>query len=250
LGLSLAIGCNGQRPVESDEPDPSYIPKLNDPTPPGPAPEGMIWIPGGEFWMGSDNPEFPDARPVHLVTLDGFWMDKTVVTNDHFAKLDEETGYVTLAEQPPKKEQFTPEALEQLPPEMWKDAAHTEIHPFSYGFVPPAKDVRLVSEYQWWRPIPGANWRRPAGYGSDLKGRDKHPVVHVSWIDAKEYCSWRSRKADKTYRLPTEAEWEFAARGGLDRKRYPWGDELKPGGKWPANIWQGDFPYENTAEDG
>jgi formylglycine-generating enzyme required for sulfatase activity len=210
----------------------------------------MVWVPGGEFWMGTDNPEFPDARPVHLVKLDGFWMEKTVVTNEQFAKFIEETGYVTVAEKPPKKEQFTPEGLAQLPPEMWRDGSRTELQPFSFGFVPPSKGSRLQGEYDWWRPIPGANWRRPEGYGSDIKGRDKHPVVHICWIDAREYCSWKSRKTGKTYRLPTEAEWEFAARGGLDRNNYPWGNELKPGDKWMSNIWQGDFPYENTAADG
>jgi formylglycine-generating enzyme len=244
LTMLLAVGCNGSQSPEADQPDESYVPKLNDPAPPGPAPEGMAWIPGGEFWMGSSHPAMSDARPVHLVRVDGFWMDRTEVTNEQFAKFVDATGYATIAERPPRLEDVPPERRDLIPPEMWADAAHTKLRPFSGVFTPPPVDVPLDDHTRWWRPVPGACWKHPEGEGSDIRGREKHPVVHVAWVDAVAYCTWAKK------RLPTEAEWEFAARGGLDRKDYTWGDELKPGGKWMANIWQGKFPRENTAEDG
>ena len=243
LGLLLAVGCNGGSQSESDQPDESYVPQLNDPTPPGDAPEGMVWIRGGEFWMGCTHPAMADARPVHLVRVDGFWMDRTEVTNEQFAKFVEATGYVTVAERPPKLEDIPLDKRDDIPPELWADAARTKLRPFSGVFSPPPVDVPLNNHMRWWRGVPGACWNRPEGEGTDIKGREKHPVAHVAWVDAVAYCNWAKK------RLPTEAEWEFAARGGLDRKDYTWGDELKPGGKWMANIWQGKFPRENTAED-
>jgi formylglycine-generating enzyme required for sulfatase activity len=245
--LLLAIGCNGDatpptvpsREQPSPLPDESYIPKLNAATLPGPAPEGMVWVPGGEFWMGCMKPEWKDARPLHLVRLDGFWMDKTTVTNEEFARFVKSTGYLTVAEQKPDWD----EMKKQLPPGTPKPSDE-QLVPGSVVFTPPGKPVDLNEHLSWWRWQPGACWKHPEGPGSDINGRDKHPVVHVCWTDAVAYCHWAKK------RLPTEAEWEFAARGGLDRKLYPWGDELKPNGKWMANIWQGRFPYENLAEDG
>jgi formylglycine-generating enzyme required for sulfatase activity len=213
----------------ADSPDPS--PGKPRTAAGGPAPAGMVWIPGGTFDMGSDDPAFIDARPVHRVTLDGFWMDKTTVTNDQFAAFVKATGYVTVAERPPDPREFP-----DVPP--------SELKPFSIVFSPPAGDVPLTRHETWWKPVFGANWRHPQGPGSHIEGKGNLPVVHVCWLDAAAYAKWAGK------RLPTEAEWEYAARGGLAKKPFAWGDELRPGGKWRANIWQGRFPAENTAEDG
>jgi formylglycine-generating enzyme required for sulfatase activity len=206
-----------------------WLPSLSGP--PGPAPEGMVWIPGGHFWMGSEDEAFPDARPVHQVYVDGFWMDQTEVTNAQFARFVQETGYQTVAERQPSPKDFP-----DVPPD--------KLVPFSIVFTPPDREVRLSEHLSWWAAVPGADWRHPEGPTSSIAGRENHPVVHVCWYDAVAYAQWAGK------RLPTEAEWEYAARGRLDRKPYAWGDELLPGGRWQANIWQGRFPTENTAEDG
>jgi formylglycine-generating enzyme required for sulfatase activity len=190
----------------------------------------MVWVPGGTFWMGSDEGH-PDERPAHQVTVHGFWMDRTEVTNEQFDEFVKATGYVTVAEQPPDPKDFP-------------DASPEMLVPGSVVFSPPTGEVSLENHYLWWKWMPGANWRHPEGPGSDLRGREKHPVVQVSWMDAVAYADWAGK------RLPTEAEWEFASRGGLDRKAYPWGDDLTPGDRWPVNIWQGRFPIENTQGDG
>jgi formylglycine-generating enzyme required for sulfatase activity len=174
---------------------------------------------------------FPDAEPHVRVHVDGFWMDKTVVTNEEFAQFVDATGYITVAERQPAAEQYP-------------EAAPETLVAGSACFTRPNHPVSLDNYLEWWSYVPGANWRHPNGPGSDIKGKEKYPVVHVAYADAEAYAKWAGK------RLPTEAEWEFAARGGLERKLYPWGDEFRPGGKWMANSWQGRFPVEDTGEDG
>jgi sulfatase modifying factor 1 len=191
----------------------------------------MVRIPGGEFWMGSDHPDMEDARPVHRVHMDAFWIDRTTVTNDQFAAFVAATGYVTVAERRPDPKDFP-------------DAKAGDLVPGSVVFTPPTHAVELSDAYVWWRYVKGASWKHPEGPSSDLKGRGNHPVVHVAWEDAAAYAKWAGK------RLPTEAEFEFAARGGLDRQPYVWGKDFRPGGKFQANTFQGRFPDTNTAEDG
>jgi formylglycine-generating enzyme len=211
---------------------PAFFPKINDAKPKDAPPPGMAFIPGGSFWMGCTGcPEMPDAHPIHPVSVDAFWMDETPVTNRQFEAFVKATGYKTVAERPLKPEDF---------PGVPKE----ELQPGSIVFTQPARDVPLRDPRAWWSYVKGASWKHPDGPKSDLRGREDHPVVHVAYEDAEAYAKW----ADK--RLPTEAEYEFAARGGLDRKPFSWGDELRPGGKLQANIWEGKFPSENTGEDG
>ncbi|MGA7215791.1 MAG: formylglycine-generating enzyme family protein [Terrimicrobiaceae bacterium] len=209
--------------------------------PPGPAPAGMVWIPGGEFLMGSEgtsgdkslcSPEtVADAQPVHRVHVDGFWMDQTDVTNAEFEKFVMATGYITVAERTPTKEEF-PDA----PPE--------NLVAGSVVFTPPLNPVPLNDHFQWWTYVKGANWRYPEGPQSDIKGKENYPVVQVAYEDALAYAKWAGK------RLPAEAEWEFAARGGLACKAHAWGDEFKPGGKFMANTYQGQFPVKDIGQDG
>ena len=235
MGISAARGRTaGQTaaggPMRSDQPgELSAPPRLNPSTAPGRAPDGMAWIPGGEFWMGAD--EFPDAQPWHRVYVDGFWMDKSEVTNEQFEKFAKATGYVTIAERTPRAEDFP-----GAPPE--------NLVAGSVVFSPPDHPVKLNDHFQWWSYINGANWRHPEGPKSHIKGRGNYPVVHIAFEDAVTYAKWAGK------RLPTEAEFEFAQRGGLDRKLYAWGDEFKPGGRIMANTFQGHFPDRNTVEDG
>lgn len=213
------------------DPSANQPPLINAGSAPAPAPEGMVWIPGGEFSMGCEDAAMRDARPFHRVAVDGFWMDQTEVTNEEFARFVKATGYVTVAERTPDSKDV-PDA----PPE--------NLVPGSVVFTPPDMKVPLDDHYVWWRYVPGANWRHPNGRASDLKGKEKNPVVHIAYQDAEAYAKWAGK------RLPTEAEFEFAARGGLDRKRFVWGDEFKPNGRFQANSFQGHFPDKNTAEDG
>lgn len=190
----------------------------------------MVWIPGGTFLMGSDH-HYPEESPAHKVTVDCFWMDACTVTNREFALFVEATGYVTLAEQAVNPDDY-PGAL----PDM--------LAPSSVVFSKPKKQVDLRDHYNWWVYVKGANWRHPRGPASSIKRLADHPVVHVAFEDAEAYARWAGKE------LPTEAEWEFAARGGLDGAEYVWGDEMTPGGQHMANTWQGEFPWQNLRQDG
>ena len=203
-------------------------------------PTGMVWIPGGDFTMGTDS-EFgwPDEKPAHLVRVNAFWMDETEITNAQFRAFVEATGYVTTAEKPPDAE----EILRQLPPGT-PTPAKEKLVPGSVVFRATKGPVPLNDFSQWLKWTPATDWRHPEGPESNIDGKDDHPVVHVSWDDARAYAKWAGK------RLPTEAEWEFAARGGLECKPYVWGDEQPSDKAIFANIWQGEFPYKNTATDG
>jgi formylglycine-generating enzyme required for sulfatase activity len=210
-----------------------------------PSPSGMVWIPGGTFQMGSrDGKE--DERPVHPVELTGFWMDATEVTNADFQRFTDATGYVTVAERTPKREDFVGVDTSLIRDE--------DLVPSSICFNPQfdRELVRRVREnpanvnwrYHVWTLQKGANWRHPGGPDSSIEDKLDHPVVHIAWTDAVAYCQWAGK------RLPTEAEFEYASRGGLEQQEFPWGNKLQPGDKWLANIWQGEFPEEHHVRDG
>jgi sulfatase modifying factor 1 len=203
----------------------SAVAELAQPTDPG-----MVWIPGGSFQMGSEK-FYPEERPAHKVTVDGFWMDRCTVTNEQWEFFVDETRYVTLAERVPDPADFpgaTPELLVAA----------------SVVFTQPNGPVDLSSCSNWWTYVQGASWRHPMGPSSSLRGLEKHPVVHIAYDDAHAYAKWAGKE------LPTEAEWEFAARGSLANADYEWGNELNPGGRFMANTWQGEFPWQNLNGDG
>jgi sulfatase modifying factor 1 len=200
---------------------------------------GMVWVPAGNFRMGADNQQAePDEYPKHSVTVDGFWIDKTEVTNAQFEKFVKATGYVTTAERKPDWN----ELKKQMPPGTEKPADSLLVAA-SLVFVPASHSVNLNDYGQWWVWKAGASWKHPHGPDSDIKGKDNYPVVQVSWFDAVAYTTWAGK------RLPTEAEWERAARGGLEDKIYPWGNEKVNEGQPKANTWEGSFPYKNTQRD-
>jgi sulfatase modifying factor 1 len=192
-------------------------------------PAGMVWIDGGSFLMGSDaRPAQPNERPAHSVKVHGYWIDQHHVTNAEFRKFVDATGYLTTAERKPDWESLRV----QLPPGTPRPSDDLLV-PGGMVFVGTAGPVALDDVAQWWRFVPGANWRHPSGPGSSIEGKDDHPVVQVSYEDAQAYAKWVGK------RLPTEAEWEFAARGGLEQATYAWGEDFAPNGKQMANVWQG-----------
>ncbi len=198
--------------------------------PPGPPPKHMVWIPGGIFLMGS-NDFYPEEQPVHRVTVDGFWMDDHPVTNAEFRRFVKATGYRTMAERPPN-------------PADYPDADPALLVPGSLVFRRPPRRVSLHDYRAWWAYVPGACWNHPEGSGSTLNGRERHPVVHIAYEDAEAYAEWAGKV------LPSEAEWELAARGGLEGAVFVWGDEFAPKGRMLANTWQGEFPWQNLTLDG
>jgi sulfatase modifying factor 1 len=197
----------------------------------GTAPNGMTWIPGGTFLMGSTMVDYPEEGPPHYAAVDGFWMDQTPVTNAQFRRFVKSTGYSTVAERAPDPDDFP-----GLEPEL--------LQPGSLVFRPTQGPVDLTDLTAWWRFVPGASWQRPEGPRTSIAGRELHPVVHVCWEDVCAYAEWSGKQ------LPTEAEWELAARGGLPGATYPWGEEFMPARRLMANIWVGEFPWQNLKPPG
>jgi len=240
---SLMLACNGPKDQSINQADsvamcvseglPSRAAAVQkaqiDHIPQGADDVKMVFIKGGAFQMGSK--EFEDAQPIHEVTVHDFWMDEHEVTNAQFARFVEATGYITVAER-------------ALDPKDFPGVSRDLLVPGSAVFTPPQEQVDLGNHLQWWKYVPGASWRHPTGPQSNIEGKDNEPVVQVCYEDAAAFAKWAGK------RLPTEAEWEYAARGGMKGKKYYWGDDLKPNGKWVANTYQGDFPVKNTAEDG
>ena len=194
------------------------------------SPKNMLWVPGGTFLMGSED-FYPEETPVHTARVGGFWMDRHPVTVAEFRRFVAASGYVTVAETSPDPTDFP-------------DADREQLVPGSLVFTPPQAAVSLDDFRAWWAWAPGAQWRHPEGVGSTLHGRELHPVTHVAYADALAYAAWAGKE------LPTEPEWEFAARGGLEGAVYAWGDEFAPRGRMMANTWQGDFPVRNDLLDG
>ena len=192
--------------------------------------ENMVWIPGGSFLMGSDH-HYPEEAPAHPATVAGFWMDECPVTNADFRSFVQATDYVTFAERAPD-------------PALYPGALPHMLVAGSVVFRQPSLRVDLRNHFNWWAYVPGANWRHPEGPSSSLEGREDHPVVHVAYEDVEAYARWTRKE------IPSEAEWEFAARGGLEGAVYAWGNEFAPSGKMMANTWQGEFPLENLLVDG
>jgi formylglycine-generating enzyme len=193
-------------------------------------PRNMVWVPGTTFGMG-DERFYPEERPVHRVTVDGFWIDEHPVTVAEFRRFVKATGHATMAERAPQASEYP-------------DADPDLLVPGSLVFAKTAVPVDLEDVSGWWHWTPGAFWRRPEGPDSNVGGREHHPVVHIAYEDAAAYARWANKG------LPTEAEWELAARGGLDGAAFAWGERLAPRGRMMANFWQGAFPWQNLCTDG
>jgi formylglycine-generating enzyme required for sulfatase activity len=218
--------------ARAGEPSPARLCDAYSGVPAGDGPQaGMVWIEGGSFTMGDDE-ERPEERAAHEVTVAGFWIDRHEVTNAQFARFVEATGYVTIAERG-----LDPKDHPGMPPEL--------LAPGAVVFTPPDGLLNLVDVSQWWRYVPGADWRHPTGPASSIDGLDNHPAVNLAYEDAQAYAQWLGRG------LPTEAQWEFAARGRLNGATYSWGDAYyDPVAGWQANTWQGLFPLEDGGDDG
>ena len=237
LALSITQSC--QEKTQSLKEEPTFK-SSSTPQPTEESPEGMVWIPGGEFIMGTDEKDaYPAEKPAVNVQVSGFWMDTHEVTNAEFQKFVEETGYITIAEQKPDWEDLK----KQVPPGTPKPDDSVLV-PGSMVFTPPPFPVPTQDITLWWSWVEGASWKHPEGPESSLEGRENHPVVHIAFADAVAYAEWAGK------RLPSELEWEFAARGGVNGKRFAWGDELTPNGTYLANTFQGTFPHENKVSDG
>lgn len=227
LLLAIAWACN----TDDDSKQITYEPTIKD---------GMALIPGGTLHMGGDNDQADsDEFPKHEVKIHSFWMDVTEVTNRQFREFVEATGYKTIAERP-----IDWEVMKQSLPPGTPKPPDSLLQPGSLVFKPTATPVPLDNPARWWNWVIGADWQHPEGPGSSIEDRMDHPVVHIAWEDAAAYAQWAGK------RLPTEAEWEWAARGGLKDQVYPWGNEDVTGGKPKANFWQGMFPYQNEEKDG
>jgi sulfatase modifying factor 1 len=235
----LVFSCNTPQKTEQKTADDSDLIVFAEPEPPHKE-DGMVWIPGGRFTMGTNDAEaYPAEKPAVAVKVSGYWMDSREVTNAEFAKFVEATGYITLAERKPVWEDLK----NQLPPGTPKPDESVLV-PGSLVFSPPSYKVTTDDLSLWWKWVNGANWKNPEGPGSTIEGKENHPVVHVAFDDAQAYATWAGK------RLPTEVEWEFAARGGINGRRFAWGDELTPGGQYLANTFQGVFPHQNDGKDG
>lgn len=234
--LATMIGCK-------EKPNIQEVGGSTQKTMPAETPEAeaeMVFIKGGAFTMGaSKQSNTRDAMPFHQVIVNNFWIDKTEVTNSQYAKFVEATDYVTIAERP-----IDWEELKQMLPPGTPKPDEINLQPGSLVFTPPSHAIPLNNYLEWWSWVLGANWKHPEGPSSSIEGKENYPVVHIAFEDAKAYAEWAGK------RLPTEAEWEYAARGGMDKNEFAWGDELTPNNTYFANFFQGEFPHKNNASDG